>query len=154
MKTARMNESQLTAWFVYEAAMVAARDAALALADTLEAYIRHDSTRMFHAACDAATNYWSKVKAAQPYHFGAIPMFRDGHVVNSDADQLLAFVRELRGSERPIVRREGDRVYSTMAFADNGIAGFFLTEVAAMRQFGSPRRSLVDGLASEARHAA
>ena len=123
-------------WAAYETTMRAARAAALAFADALEAYLRRIHRipgEAFIAATVAADRYMLAVEAARPYHFGAIRVYSSSDVINLEPFKLLEIMRELRGSQLPIA--------AAVVYADNGIAGFFALELRSMRRFGSPRRS-------------
>jgi hypothetical protein len=141
----RQPSKRAVLFFEYVALMQAAERAALALADVLEGYLRHyegkKSWRYFDAACNAAAAYTLAIGAAAPWHFGVIRGFTTGHVINCNADEILAMVRELRGSAVPrtVVGSDGRKVCAFI-YEDDGIAGFFRGEVRAMRRFRSPRR--------------
>lgn len=139
---AGMTAAAIATWVAYVMTMDAARVVCLALADALERYLRKDTFATFDAACNAADRYRGAMIEAHPYHFGAMPIFHSGFVINDTPEQLLAMVRELRGSEKPLVIVQGNRAWSVMYYADNGIAGYFAGEVKAMTQFGSPRRAV------------
>lgn len=149
----RMTKAQRATWDAYVTAMEAARTAALTLADTLEKYLRNPDRR-FHEACVAADRYRGAMIVAEQYHFGAIPFFGSGHIINEEPEALLAFMRDIRGSENPMIILDGERTISKMRYADNGIAGFFALEVRSMRRFGSPRRSAADWQAAREQRAA
>ncbi len=138
-------------WTTYAAAMAHAASAADALAAALDAYLRAGGNycerpgniAAFHASCDAAEVYTSAVRAAEPWHFGTIPSFRTGEVVNLGNEELLAFLHDLRGSivyRSSRDPRDPRRIVSAPVSTDNGIAGFFRSEVRCMTAFGSPRR--------------
>lgn len=146
-------------WSTYVATMTAAWTAADALAVALETYIRRGGNALerpgnyqaFQDACDRAEAYSAAVRAAEPWHLGTIPTFTTGHVVNLDNREILAFVRELRGTIVYMSRRDANdprRIVSAPVPTDNGIAGFFRAEVRCMTAFGSPRRIPSDLLAS------
>ena len=132
-------------WDEYVVLMGAARDAANALANTLEVYLRKgvhtNSFRLFDDACRAADAYRGALRRAEPYHFGTMPQWYSGHIINSSEDELIDAMRELRGTAvyHRVTHPDGT---STMEprYARNGVAGFFELEVAAMKPFGSPRR--------------
>lgn len=138
-------------WADYVDIMADAAGAADCLATKLEAFVRRGASLgapggvdAFHAACLAAGRYRRAVDAAAPWHFGTIPTFTEGHVVNLGADELRAFARELRGGIIYAVQRDQDdprRAVSAPVSTDNGIAGFFRAEVRAMAAFGTPRRT-------------
>lgn len=126
--------------------MMAARQAALDLADALEQYIRRGTeaswNRAFQPACEAANHYRRSVTAAEKYHFAVIPRYSAGHVINLDGAALLAVVRELRGRMRSVVEVHPDgRKTARFVPSEDGIAGFFELEVRSMRRFGKPRRA-------------
>ena len=66
----------MSPWATYEAAMLAARVAAFALADAIERYLRKGVDSFpgvaFQNACDAANAYAQAVRVAAPYHFATI----------------------------------------------------------------------------------
>jgi hypothetical protein len=139
-------------WTTYTAVMARAASAADALAAALEAYLRAGGNRCerpgniaaFHASCDAAEVYTAAVRAAEPWHFGTIPSFRTGEIVNLGNEELRAFLHELRGSivyRSSRDPRDPRRIVSAPVSTDNGIAGFFRSEVRCMARFGSPRRA-------------
>jgi hypothetical protein len=134
-----------TLWATYEAAMLAARAAAFALADAIEWYLRsgvnHFPGASFHAACDAANVYGGAIRAAEPYHHATIRPWNCGAIINMDADELLDLMRELRGTAVPVVIHAADgRKVASLRYADDGIAGFYDVELRSMRLYGSPRR--------------
>ena len=139
---AGMTAAAMATWVAYVMVMDTARVVSLALADALERYLRKDTFATFDAACNAADRYRGAMLEAQPYHFGVMPIFHSGFVINDTPEQLLAMMRELRGSEKPLVIVQGNRAWSAMHYADNGIAGYFAGEVKAMTRFGSPRRTV------------
>ncbi len=132
-------------WATYEAAMLAARAAAFTFADAIERYLRAGVGNFpgasFHAACDAANVYGGAVRAAEPYHHATIRAWNCGAVINMDADELLALMRELRGTAVPVAIHGTDgRKVASFRYADDGIAGFYDVELRSMRRYGSPRR--------------
>jgi hypothetical protein len=133
-------------WTAYVTTMEAAKKAALTLADALETYLRRGFHRDIHPsfddACRAADGYFGAIRRAEPFHWGTMPSYYSGHVINSNADELIDVMRELRGTAiyHRMTHADGS---STMVprEADNGVAGFFRQEVKSMEPFGSPRRT-------------
>lgn len=132
-------------WAIYTNTMRVAEQAALSFADALELYLRKGvhspGFRYLDAACAAANMYMTALRRAEPFHVGALPEYCQGHVINWSEDEMLAAMRELRGTAvyRRLTHPDGS---SKMVprYADDGIAGFFRQEVKSMKPFGSPRR--------------
>lgn len=143
----RISKAKREAWTRYEQTMLDAKAAALALADALERYARRCQGfpgEYFQAACQAADEYQAATRKAQPYHFGCLPHFNSGWVVNSEAEDLLSAIRELRGSAVPVSVRAWTwpmvRTAVAYRYERDGVAGFYDVELASMRPFGSSRR--------------
>lgn len=132
-------------WATYVSLMFAARAAALALADAFERYLlvqhRDYMGRVLHDTTIAEYAWKLARDAAEPYHFAPLKSFC-GYAVNASPDEILAAVRELRGSEVPHVveRKDGEGKLVSYRYENDGIAGYFVGEVRSMAKFNAPRR--------------
>lgn len=141
----KLRPSRAEVWAHYLTVMEAAGKAALDLADAIETYLRKSvaggiSVRSFHAACEAADRYWAAVKKAQPFHRAVITQCTSSHIINLENFELLAMMRELRGSMRSMVVGDPAGVRTAMLVpSEDGIAGFFALEMRSMQRFQAPR---------------
>lgn len=134
------------------AVMLAAAAASDALARAIDRYLRlgglelhkPGSHQAFQDMCSLAEHYTAATRDAEPWHYGTIPAFTTSHAINLDNRELRAFLRDLQGSI--IYRSSRDpqdprRVVSAPVCTDNGIAGYFRSEVRSMTALGVPRRT-------------
>ena len=128
---------------VFVAVMLAAAAASDALARAIDRYLRlgglelhkPGSHQAFQDMCSLAEHYTAATRDAEPWHYGTIPAFTTSHAINLDNRELRAFLRDLQGSI--IYRSSRDpqdprRVVSAPVCTDNGIAGYFRSEVRSM----------------------
>jgi hypothetical protein len=132
-------------WARFEAAMLAAEAACLAFANALEVYLRKGGNEVAHnpafqATCAAADACGAAILAAEEFHFASIPYCSGSLVYNLDTADLLALMRELRGSAIPVSTTAGSRTRSSIEYAEDGMAGFYRCELRSMRPFGTPRK--------------
>lgn len=144
--------NEYRAFPAFVAVMLAAASACDALARGLDRYLklgglelrRPGSHQAFRDLCCLAAHYTETTRDAEPWHYGTIPAFTASHAVNLDNRELRAFLRDLQGSI--VYRSSRDpqdprRVVSTPVCTDNGIAGFFRSEIRSMTALGVPRRT-------------
>mgnify|MGYP007100101362 CR=1 FL=1 len=134
------------------AAMLAAAAASDALAVAIERYLklggldlhRPGSHQAFQDMCSLAEHYTAAVHDAEPWHYGCVPTFTTSHAINLSDAELRAFLHDLRGSIIYISSRDPQdprRAVSAPVCTDNGIAGYFRSEVRSMTALGVPRRT-------------